>query len=696
MKIAVFFGLVAALAQGEKENPLGKVIQLINDLEAKIIKEGEAEAKAYEEYTEFCDDSAKNGQFAIKTAKSQKEKLEATIGELTADIGASEAKIEELAGAISTAEGELKDASAIRGKENSDFRANDKELMETISMLDAAIEILEKEMAKNPALAQLDPSKTSAALAVVSQVLEAASFSLRDQSRLQSLLQARAQADSEMDDLEFGAPAAAVYKSKSGNIVEVLEDMKEKADSQLSELRKAETTSKHNYEMLKQSLEDQKAADTKDMDEAKANKANAEEGKATAEGDLANTVKDLSESEASLEATKTGCMRVAADHETTVNARTEELKVIDEARGILKDTSTGAVSQTYSFLQSSSQMRTHTDLAKSEIVAMIRSLAKKQHSSSLAQLASRVAAASKFGNSGDQFGKIKGLIQDMIAKLEQEAGDDATEKAYCDKQMADTEAKKGELEEDVAKMTAKIDQAVAKSAELKEQVKELETELSALAREQAEMDKIRQETHADFVQAKEDLELGLSGVRKALGVLRDYYGGASLLQGSLKASMTQPATPEHHGKASGAGSSIIGILEVVESDFAKNLAKEETQEDDAQDEYEKITQENKITRTTKEQDVVYKNKESKSLDKTISEISADLETTNSELSAVLEYYAKIKERCIAKPETYEERVRRREAEIAGLKQALSVLEDETAFVQRSSRKSNMRGAVLKP
>merc|ERR1719316_2305146 len=140
--------------------------------------------------------------------------------------------------------------------------------------------------------------------------------------------------------------------------------------------------------------------------------------------------------------------------------------------------------------------------------------------------------------------------------------------------------------------------------------------------------------------------------------------------------------PVKHSKASGAGGSIVDILEVVESDFAKNLASEETQEADAAAEYEKQTQENKITKTMKEQSVKYETAEFKSLDKTVSELSSDRETTNSELAAVLEYDGKIKERCIAKPETYEERKRRREAEISGLKEALAVLENETAFMQR--------------
>merc|ERR1719150_2932096 len=160
--------------------------------------------------------------------------------------------------------------------------------------------------------------------------------------------------------------------------------------------------------------------------------------------------------------------------------------------------------------------------------------------------------------------------------------------------------------------------------------------------------------------------------------------------------MQQPAAPEHHEAATGAGGSIIGILEVVESDFAKNLATEEAEEADAQSEYEKTTQENEVTRTLKEQDVKYSTQEFKGLDKSIAEFSSDRQTENTELSAVLEYYGKIKERCIAKPETYGERQRRRQEEISGLKQALSILEDETALTQRGKRAFKGHFLAMRP
>merc|ERR1719169_220026 len=144
----------------------------------------------------------------------------------------------------------------------------------------------------------------------------------------------------------------------------------------------------------------------------------------------------------------------------------------------------------------------------------------------------------------------------------------------------------------------------------------------------------------------------------------------------------QPAAPKKFKKSSGAGDSIIGMLEVAESDFAKNLAEEQQEEDAAQTEYDKLTQENKVTKASKEQDVKYKTKEHKALDKSVTELSSDRDGMNAELDAVLEYYDKIKEKCVAKPEPYEERKKRREAEIAGLKEALSILEGEAVFIQK--------------
>jgi len=685
-------GACSTLDGTSDTNPLAKVLDLMDDLKAKIIAEGEAEAKSYDEYLQWCQNSVQESGFAKETATKEKGELEAKITELTAEIEESGAKTEDLASAIASNEGDLKAATAIREKEYAEFVKGEKELMEVVAALEKAISILEKEMAKNPAsFAQVYNNKVKNILQSLSLVADAAAFTVADRQRLLALAQTD-QAD------EFEAPAAAAYKGQSGGIIEVLEDMKEKADSQLAELRKVEETAKHNYDMLKQSLEAQISADKKDMKEAKTGKAEAEEQKAEAEGDLEVTTKELTNAKDTLATSRSSCMKVGADHEMTVKARAEELKVIAEAKKILMETTSGASDQTYSLFQVTvkSRLQTRSDLAHAEVVVLVKRLARETHSAALAQLASRVTAVLQYGaaNGDDPFNKVKGLIQDMITQLEEEAKEEAAEKAYCDEQLSKTKAKKDELDDDLEKLTVKIDQSTSKTAKLKEEVQELESELAALTKLQAEMDKIRQETHADYVKARDELERGLKGVRMALSKLREYYGGASLLQdgSQLAALMQQPAPPPAHKKSTGAGQGIISILEVCETDFAENLAKENAQEEDAQAEYDKTTQENKVGKTLKEQDVKFKTQEIKALGKALTELSADKESAGSEHAAVMEYYEKIKERCIAKPETYEERKKRREKEIAGLQEALSILENETAFMQRKSHR-HMRGTI---
>merc|ERR1719195_2482670 len=258
--------------------------------------------------------------------RQKKEKLEASIAELSSSITVGVSKIEELVASIAKDDAELKEATAIRKKENAEFAKNEAELMDALDTLERAIGILTKEMEKNPAaLAQVDTSNTRRLVQTLGAVIDAAGFVGADKTKLVALVQS--QQGTQNDDEELGAPAAATYKSHSSGIVDVLEDMKEKAESELKDLRNEETSSKHNYDMLKQSLDDEKAA-----------KAEAEEGKATAEGDLEETLKLLKNTKDDLGTSSSTCMTTAADHEATVNARNEELKAIATARKILEET----------------------------------------------------------------------------------------------------------------------------------------------------------------------------------------------------------------------------------------------------------------------------------------------------------------------------------------------------------------------
>merc|ERR1719454_1230886 len=312
------------------------------------------------------------------------------------------------------------------------------ELVDTVDTIDRAISILEREMAKNPALMQVDTSNFKALLQSLSTVIDAAALSSSDKKKLVALVQSQSEsrslgseeqkADAEEALLGAGAPDPAAYKTHSTNIVDVLEDLKDKAEGELSDLRKAETNAAHNYNMLKTSLEASIANGEKNLGEEKAAEAAATEEKAMAEGDLATTVKDLADAEAALATAQSTCMQVAADHEVTLKGRAEELEVLAKAKQILAETTSGAVEETYSFLQTATalRLRTRADLAHAEVVSLIKNLAQKHHSKALQKLASQIEVlmqyGAKFGD--DPFKKVKGLITSLIDRLMAEAAAD--------------------------------------------------------------------------------------------------------------------------------------------------------------------------------------------------------------------------------------------------------------------------------
>merc|ERR1719324_904869 len=176
---------------------------------------------------------------------------------------------------------------------------------------------------------------------VLGWMVQAQSLSGADARKLTALVQTTNNDDDE------GAPDPAAYENQSGGIIDTMNDLLEKAQTQLESARATETANVQNYEMLKQSLTDEIKFANKEMDEAKKSKAASEEAKATAEGDLDVTSKALAEDEKALADLHHNCMTKASDFEAETTSRGEELKALATAKKIIKETTSGAASQSY-------------------------------------------------------------------------------------------------------------------------------------------------------------------------------------------------------------------------------------------------------------------------------------------------------------------------------------------------------------
>merc|ERR1719152_838742 len=107
---------------------------------------------------------------------------------------------------------------------------------------------------------------------------------------------------------------------------------------------------------------------------------------------------------------------------------------------------------------------------------------------------------------------------------------------------------------------------------------------------------------------------------------------------------------------------VVGMLEVIQSDFARLEADTSATETQSQQEYDQFMTDGKADAKAKHQD---------SFDKKL-----EKDRQEEELHAALDYHEQLKGACIVQKVSYEERVKMREEEIASLREALSILEEE--------------------
>jgi chromosome segregation ATPase len=445
--------------------------------------------------------------------------------------------------------------------------------------------------------------------------------------------------------------------------------MLEQAQKQKADADKAELQAKHSYNMLKASLESSIATQKKERDECKKELQGHIQTKATAEGDVSIARDELAKDSKSLNDAHDDCEERSHEWDVSMQSRSHEIEALDMAAKVLNEKTGGAQEQAYGFVQLAVQHSRIPDDTLDEVVHSLVSLGRDQKDKQLSMLAMKVRQFSTQSN--DPFKKVKDLIEDMIGKLETEAAEEAKEKEFCDKETKKTTETKEELESNVEGLTFKLDEATARMQKLKEQIATLSEELVSIASSQKQATEDRIAEKAEFERQSSDYESGIEGVQMALKVLRDYYG-----QSFSQMSMGQPETTSHSNSGDGA-SSIIGILEVAESDFGRLLAEVRETESSAQSEYDELTEDNKVSVATKTEDIKGKKVELAELEHQANELGGDRESEQDELDAVNEYMSELNSKCVAKPEPYEERKRRREAEMEGLQNALDILEGKS-------------------
>eukprot|EP00933_Yihiella_yeosuensis_P037478 TRINITY_DN31427_c6_g1_i1.p1 TRINITY_DN31427_c6_g1~~TRINITY_DN31427_c6_g1_i1.p1 ORF type:complete len:675 (+),score=252.08 TRINITY_DN31427_c6_g1_i1:87-2111(+) len=657
----------SASANDAEANPVAKVISLIEGMEKKVNAEVEETGSVYKEAKAFCEKRSNDLAYSIKTGKSDKEELEAKISKAESKIESMATAIEESMQTVETNEGELKAAQDVRKGEASDFKSEERDLLETMSNVEAAIGVVQR---KDNGAALLQVQKAPDMLQALDVMVSAHMISEQGAQGLTAFVQ-----KAQSQNSEFQPAVAAYEKKNSGTVVEMLEDLYAKAKGELVALRKKEAEAQANFNMLSQSLNDGIEFAKKDAEKAKATSNENESAKSDASKSLVETEKNLKSDTAEIKDLVRDCKKKAADYDAEQKDNADELEALGVAKKALVEKASGGSEEVYSFEQEPSFLQLGSKVAatssNSEVVRRLRRLAHAQGSKEISLLASRVGSVIR---SGGAFDTIIKMIKEMVDRMQKALDGDTTKKAYCDKEMAKAKAKKEDKQDEVEKVTTRIEKATSNSASLKAQVKDLEKESVELEKSIAEMQAVRAAEKKSFEKAKPELEAGLEGVKIALKVLRKYY----------------------EGKDKGTG--VIGMLEVCEEDFAKSLSERKIAEKTAEEDFNKESTEMKMEKQRKSADIRFKTQEAARIDKDLVDLNGDAESLSTEMNAALEYEAGVQAECTESKESFAEKAAKRQAEIDGLKTAMSVLGDQDeapaeaakAFLQISRHQGNLR------
>lgn len=457
-------------------------------------------------------------------------------------------------------------------------------------------------------------------------------------------------------------PFTAAHESKVGVVIEMVETLKKDFEKALLEATQTESNKKHNYDMQIQSLTSEKKNQKNELKSKTDEKGAADEafgkateGKAQAEKELASTTKFKNETDAELKA-KT------SEYEARMKSRDAEMTAIAEAIGILEGgamtagaSNLDAAQKVGAFIQIRSKNQGNADKA----IEYLKSKATSLHSKILMQLAEAASA--------DPFAKVKEMISSLVARLQEEAAEEAAKHGTCMKDMARDKANIEKDNENIAKYSAAKDKAEGDLADYNEQVKTLTEQLEKLAADKTEAEKFRSEESAENNRVTEESAAGIKALEDAIAVLSDYYSKVALVQ--------QPSYGGGDYKGIGGEGGVMGLLDVIKSDMtalkeetvAAEAAAAEAHANFLEDTESETKVKQAAKRTAKENAAESQN--------ALDSASEDLAESKKQLKLDMELKKTTDDMCIAKGESFEEKTAKREAEIQSLKEALEILEN---------------------
>mmetsp|Transcript_34693 Transcript_34693/g.79495 ORF Transcript_34693/g.79495 Transcript_34693/m.79495 type:complete len:734 (-) Transcript_34693:32-2233(-) len=682
---------------GDKSSKLAavsKVVDLLEGLKAKVLEEGEEEAKTYNTFACFCKDTTAEKSGAITSGTDEANKLLTRVNELSSTRLALDSSIAELQGKIKSAEAEMQVAREQRAEELKQYTIEEADLSGAIHALLGAIEALKA--ARPMTLAQVKEVRGTVLMAEALGMT-----SPRSQQVVSFLSQSEVPTEN--------------YKFRSGDIITTLEDLLDSFRTEKGSVDDAEVKALAAHKAFMQGKTDEVKAFTVSLEQDQQRKAETQEQMEVASEDLSGVKATLADDKEYLAGLTNMCQDRAKTWDQRSTLRQNELQALTEALGVVKgavsDKTTGRtlrlaqqhfgeqrlseaalaaieakVEQTemprrLSLLQKSAsqsqpshvQGAVDEDGAKDAVLSLLRRTGKNLHSTVLTTLASQLEE--------DPFAKVKVLIQELLDRLLSQQNEEANQKGWCDKSISAAELKRDHAAEQIAALNGNMALLEAERNKLADRLQVLKTEILDLQAKQAEATQMRSVEAAQNQAVISDATDGLNAVKQAIDILERFYKTAAVAEVSLVQARRGPEddaptvfeSGEAYKGAQGSAVGIIGMLEVIEGDFKRTVSETTKAEAQAEADYNEFmteTGKSLAEKTTAEGQVTKLKGEA---EQKLSDDGESLSSQTALIKSAISELVELQPACVSTGMTYEERVANRKEEVEALKQALCIL-----------------------
>jgi hypothetical protein len=689
---------VGAVSLTESENPIRKIVTLLQGMQKEIEVEGEKEAEAFDKFMCYCNGNTDGMKGSAEAGVQKAAELGSKLEALKSEKAQLDQELKDHASSREAAQVDSKKAANLREKEKAEFEAAEADMTTNIGAMKGAITALEKGMGF---FLQMGANQKVIVQRVVAETAQLDDF---QRDTVMNLLQGKETAES------------------SGEITGMLKAMLEEMEGDLATATKDEETSASGFEELSAAKASEIAAATAAI-EAKTKRA----GEVAVEivqtkDDKEDTEAEVAETQAFLGDLQKQCAEKKAAWAERQKMRAEEVSAISEAIKVLNDDdaldlfkkTVPSLTQTgMQFMQKSTKASVALR-AKRVLTSLAQ--ASRSHSTQMSLLASALKSKSV------DFSKITESIDGMVEVLGKEQVDDDEQKKFCDTEFSKSAAEKKSTEDTLASLAASIEEMSATVSTLTSEIETLTAEIKALDKAVAEATAQRKDEHAAFLQSQAENQAAVQLIDVAKNKLNKFYNptlykaperrelteeerlaissgapdprdaeealaagqgiaGTGITVGffaqvRVADSAAPPPPPETFGaytKKSGKSSGVIGLMDMMMGDLKTEITESEHAEEMAQKDYENLMAESQKSRATNAESITEKESASAEWTEKIENAKTEQASTTQALATLQEYIAGLHGTCDFLVENYAARKEARTNEVEGLKNAKSVL-----------------------